>query len=258
MATVVYLSNDPSDISGYLKAYIGTRSPNATLEPSTTVTTTITSILTTTGAMTLTAGGSAAQWITAPLEEAVTISLPPYQSIWAKESEAAVNGQVALAYSQYTTSLQTAFLTTSAQAELTTTQAQINWISSLGASFGATGAREIITSTAFAAGDRLAIVGKYGGYTGVGTNAITSGITFYYNGLGSPSIGDTFVMFQENFRAGAAQIGTGESSGIRGVGVSYFYDLAHALTAAQGAGLIGSNASYNMIVDEATNQQSLV
>ncbi len=144
MSTQVFLSNDPSGISGYLLAYIGGPSPNASTTVSTAVTNTSV-ITTTTIAMTLTAGGTAAKWITAPFKDAVTISNSTFNTDWGKESSASANAQIAFAVSQYTTSLQSAFLTTSIGSELTTAIARYAWVST-----------ETVTSTAFAAGDRLA------------------------------------------------------------------------------------------------------
>ena len=59
MATQIFLSNDPSDISGYKLAYIGTRGPNASSTASTAVTNVASGVAT--GGMTLTAAGSAAK-----------------------------------------------------------------------------------------------------------------------------------------------------------------------------------------------------
>ena len=246
MATTLYPSNDQSDVSGYLKLYINTRSPNASAAPSTAVTTTV-DLLSTTVAMTLTAGGSAAKWISAPLAEAVTISTTPFFNVYAKESNAAANVQVAVGLAQYTTSIQTAFLVSSVGAELTTTEARIAWVSTL----GATTNKEVITSTAFSVGDRITFI-PYQSAIGSGRAADTTTLT--YNGLNNGT-GDTYVLLNEDLRATDAQIGTGENVGVRGVGAGFFRSIANSLRSAVGIGLIGTNATYQCIVDECDNQR---
>ncbi len=251
MATYLYLSNDPSDLSGYLKAYINTKSPNASTTVSTAVTNTA-DVTTTTVTMTLTAGGSQAKWITAPLEEAVTISGLPSYNIWAKESNATANAMVAVSLCQYTTTLQSAFTTSSTGAELTTGVLRVVWTTTL----GATTNKEIVTSTAFSAGDRLAITPVLGP---VGVMAAGGGftVTMDYNGLTGGADGDTYIVLNESLRAGQAQVGSGDNVGITGKGVSYFYDLATAVQNGLNEGLYGTNASAQEIIDEANNQADL-
>lgn len=246
MATTVYLSNDPSGISGYLLAYIGERSPNASSTASTAVTNTVAGVTTTTVTMTLTAGGSTAKWITVPLKAAVTIATKPFFNLWALESNAAANCDVAWALQQYTTSAQTAFMTSSTGVELTTSIARQFWVGAAG---------ESITSTAFAVADRLIIAPALGA---VGTMATGYTVTMDYNQSTSGSDGDVFMLFNEDFEPGTAQVGTGTAPGIKAVGVSYFYNIAQVCQEAIDAGLIGSNASVTALIDEATNQQALV
>lgn len=246
MATPVYLSNDPAGISGYLLAYIGERSPNASATTSTAVTNTVAGVITTTVTMTLTAAGTTAKWITVPLKAAVTIATKPFFNVWGLESSLANNADIAWALQQYTTSAQTAFLTSSTGVELTTAAARQFWV-------GASG--ETVTSTAFAAGDRLIIAPALGA---VGTMASGGTVTMDYNQLTSGSDGDTFMLFNEDFEPGLAQVGGGTTPGVKAVGVSFFYNIAQVCQEAVDVGLVASNASVTALIDEATNQQGLV
>lgn len=250
MSTYIYLSNDPSDLSGYLKAYINTRSPNASATVSTAVTNTAT-VSTTTIAMTLTAGGSAAKWITVPLQAAVTIAARPAYQVWGLESNASANAMVAVQLAQYTTSLQSAFTISSTGEELGTSAVRAIWVTTLGS--GGVLNKETVTSTAFAAGDRLAIVPALGP---VGLMATGYTVTMDYNGLAA-SDGDTFVLLNETLAAGQAQVGSGDAPGIVGKGVSYFYDLQTVVANAQAEGLFSANATSQEIQDEASYQASL-
>lgn len=246
MATTVYLSNDPSGVSGYLAAYINERSPNASATASNTYTSTVAGVTTSTVTMTLTSTGSAAKWITVGLKAATTIAVKPFVNLWAYESSLSANTDIAFALQQYTTSAQTAFLTTSTGVELAVSPTvRVPWTVQAG---------ESITSTAFAAGDRLIIAPALGA---VGTMASGFFTWMSYNGL-SNADGDTFVMFQEDFEPGSAQIGAGTTPGVKGVGVSYFYNIAAVGQNAIDAGLVGPNATVTTMIDEATSQQALV
>ena len=246
MSTSVYLSNDPSDLSGYLKAYINTRSPNASATASTAVTNTVAGMITTTTVMTLTAAGSTAKWITVPLKAAVTISTTPFMNTWAVESNASANALVALSFQQYTTSAQTAFFTSSIGTELATTAARVPWLKAAG---------ETETSTAFSAGDRLIIAPLIGA---VGTQASGYTVSMTYNGNTANAAGDTYVVFNEDFDAGQAQVGSGSDPGIKGKSVSYFYQLYTDVQNGINEGLYGTNATAQAIIDEATNQAAQV
>lgn len=210
MSTRVFLSNVASDVSGYLVAFIGTRGPTAALSTTVGMTATSTATVitaTTTIAMTLTAGGTAAKWITYPIRAAVTISNPPVSNVWAKEDLAADNAAIGFSLAQYTTSLQTQFVITSPGVELTTTQARNAWVSNTA------GGKEVITSTAFAAGDRLAITP---GLVSVGTMA-TGGIVYMDYAGGTPGAdGDTYIDFNETFNAGVMQYAAGAQNPIPG------------------------------------------
>ena len=242
----VYLSNDPSDISGYLKAYIGGRSPNASTTVSSAVTATVAGVTTTTVDMTLTSGGTVAQWITAPLEEAVTIATSPVMNLWAVESNASANAMVAFTFAEYTTSEQAAFFTTSIGTELTTSAARVVWLKASG---------ETLTSTAIDAGNRVVIAPVLGA---VGTMGGSQTVTMTYNGATDNAAGDTYVVFNELFEAGQAQVGSGSTPGITGKGVSYFYDLATAVQNGINEGLYDENTSAQTIINEANEQKALV
>jgi hypothetical protein len=243
----VYLSNDPSDISGYLKAYIGGRSPNASTTVSSAVTNTVAGITTTTTPMTLTAGGSTAQWITAPLESAVTISGTPNMNLWGVESSGSANALIAFTFAEYTTSAQAAFFTSSIGTELATTAARVTWLKAAG---------ETLTSTVIDAGNRLIIAPVIGAAGGQMASGHT--VTMTYNGATDAIAGDTYVVMDETFEAGQAQVGSGTTPGITGKGVSYFYDLAQAVQNAINEGLIDSNTQASAIIAEADEQKALV
>lgn len=200
MATKIYLSNEPSEIAGYLKAYIGGPSPRASSTVSTTVTNTEASG--TDIQQTLTAGGTVAKWITQPLKNAVTVSTALFVNVWAKESAAAANAEVYMKVNQYTTSLQAAFLATAKGAELTTSSARTPWLST-----------ESVTSTAFAAGDRLAVTPYI---TNEGTMGASETVTMSYNGNTVGADGDTYLFFNEDLQAGESQFGDGSTSAIPG------------------------------------------
>ncbi len=242
----VYLSNDPSDISGYLKAYIGGRGPNASTTVSSAVTNTVAGVITTTVAMTLTAGGTTAAWITVPLEEAVTIATSPVMNLWAVESNASANAMVAFTFAEYTTSAQAAFFTTSSGTELTTSAARVVWLKATG---------ETETSTVIDAGNRIIIAPVLGA---VGTMGGSQTVTMTYNGATDNAAGDTYVVFNELFEAGQAQVGSGSTPGITGKGVSYFCDLATAVQNGINEGLYDSNSSAQTIINEANEQKALV
>ncbi len=246
MATQVYLSNDPSPISGYLMAYINERSPNASATQSTAVTNTVAGVTTSTVTMTLTAGGTTAKWITAPLKAAVTIAARPFFNVWGVESSVANNALIAFALAQYTTTIQSAFLTSSTGVELTATMARNPWVSASG---------ETETSTAFAAGDRIAISPALGA---VGTMASGGTVTMDYNQSTGGSDGDTYLMFNEDFEPGAAQVGGGSTPSVKGVGVSYWYNIQQTVQEGIDVGAFSANATATVIVDEATNQMTLV
>lgn len=233
MSTKFYFSNDPSSVSGYLKLYIGGPSPNASSTVSTAVTNTA-DVTTTTVAMTLTAGGTAAKWISEPIKAAVTVSARPFGNVWAKESNASANAMVGLGLSQYTTSLQSAFITTSSAAELTTSIANVMWLSTAGAA----GGKEVVTSTSFSAGDRVAVVPVL---APVGVMAAGGGftVTFDYNGNTINADGDSYFVLQEDIQAGNSQYGDGDSSAIPGgPGANHYYTLRDNLSAFVGTSTI--------------------
>lgn len=247
MPTTVYLSNDASGISGYLAAYINERSPNASATASQTYTSTVAGVTTSTVTMTLTSTGAAAKWITVGLKAATTIAAKPFANIWAYESSLSANALVAIALQQYTTTAQTAFVTTSTGTELAVNPTvRIPWVAGTG---------EAVTSTAFAAGDRLIIAPALGA---VGTMATGFFGLMTYNQLTSGSDGDTYVTFAEDFEPGSAQIGGGTAPAVKGTGVSYYQNIQLVVQNAVDAGVVGTNATVSTLIDEATNQMNLV
>lgn len=242
MATVIYLSNDPSAISGYKKAYIGSRGPNASATVSTTVT------ATTSGgsdiAQTLTSGGTTAAWITAPLLAAVTVSAKPIFNVWALESNAAANAQVRMKLQQYTTSAQTALLTSDYGTEATTSAGRMVWA-----------ATESVTSTAFSAGDRL-IIAPF--IHNVGTMGASQTLTMDYNGLTAGADGDTFVVLNETLTAQNSQYGNGSTPFVSGgPGLQSYQSIIDNLTALRDGGLFGAEASLVDLLAEIGYQRDL-
>lgn len=152
---------------------------------------------------------------------------------------------IAFTFAEYTTSEQSAFFTSSIGTELGTTSARVAWIK---------GAGETLTSTTIDAGNRIVIAPVIGA---VGTMAAGT-VTMSYNGNTDAAVGDTYVIFNTAPEAGQAQVGSGSTPGITGVGVSYFYDLANAVQNAINQGLIAENTVASAIIDEANEQKALV
>lgn len=193
MATQFFLSNDPSDVSGFKLAYMGTRGPNA----STTISTAVTNLTAgvATRGMTLTAGGSAGKWITRPLSAAVTVVATIGLNIWQFQSAAngAGNSDVDIQLFQFTAGAQVgnAFFTSSinVNAQSTTSTRTVSTVVKP-------------TSTAFAVGDRIVIlpnVNSTGLVPGSGT------LSMDFNGQTEDIAGDTFVQFDENIQTATAQ-----------------------------------------------------
>ena len=195
MATQIFLSNDASDISGYLLAYIGTRSPNASSTVSTAVTTAAAGVAT--AGMTLTvAGAVAAKWITRGISAAVTVAGTIGVNIWQLQSLKANFTNVDIQLQQYVASTaalvagQAAFMTTSINLGAETAAARTGIFS------------KAPTSTAFAVGDRIVIlpnVNSVGARPGTGTT------TMDYNGKTENADGDTWIQLDENVQTTTAQ-----------------------------------------------------
>lgn len=207
MATPVYFSTDASDISGYLKAYIGTRGPVASVATTVGMTSTTTSVVTTSTtflAMTNTLGGSAAKWITAPVALAVTIQNAPFLSLYGTENNAATNAKLGVALFAFNSGTEgTVFLATSMGTELGTVMSRQAW------STLTSGSAESITATTLNPGDRLVLKP---GIASVGAMAAGQ-VYFDFAGPTAGADGDSFVLFQEDFNAATtySQYGTSAS-----------------------------------------------
>lgn len=239
---ILYFTNLDSDISGYKLLLVNERNPSPPSSVASAVTTT-------TGSgsdipMTITAGGTALKFITKPLSVAVTLASVPFYNIWGLEAAASANSGLELRIAQYTGGSQgSSLLTDSYGTELGTSAAINQW--------KATGG---ISSTAFAVGDRLVITPYI---NNVGTMG-SSTATMYYDGSASFASGDSYVIIQEDLRVNEAQVGSGNTPNVRGVGVSYFYDLQTRLQNAVDAGLIASNCQAQQIIDECTYEMTIV
>ena len=253
MATFIYLSNDTSDVSGYLKAYVNMRSPSATSAYVHSTTTVAAGVLSTTADLTLTAGGSQAVWLTEEFKADVTIANPILNNIWGGEDAAATNAQFSVRLAEYTTSEQTAFYNTSTGVELGTTPVtRVIWAGG----GGRDNAEADPTSTTIDAGNRLTIVPGYTGVTG-GANTAAGTASFLYGGVAEDT-GDTYIVLDESVRVGETQVGaSGVAPSIPDKGVSYFLDLENTVQAAVDNGAITSNATAQAIIDEAAEQALL-
>lgn len=241
MSTSMYLTNLDSDVSGYKLLLVNERNPSPPSAVATAVTATTSS-----GSnipATLTSGGIAAKWITKPLAVAVTIASAPYVNWWGKEDAAATNSGLQIRVAKYTAGAQGSdLLTASFGTELGTSAANNQWVTAA------------ISSTAFAVGDRLVLIPYI---NNVGTMAVGTA-TIDYDGATSNADGDTYFVIQEDLRLNEAQIGSGNSPTVRGVGVSYFYNIQDVVQQAVTVGLISANTPAQQIIDEATNQMALV
>lgn len=204
MATIIYLSNDTADVSGYLKAYMGYRSPNASTTLSTAVTEATASG--TTIQMTLTSGGTAAKWITVPFKADVTIAGAIVANFWGKESAATTNAQFGVQLAEYTTSEQASFMQVSMGTELLTSTSQNQW-NKLTAAVETNGN---YTSTTIDAGNRLVILPWM---YNIGTMAAGRS-TFDYNGSTAGADGDSYIILTETTRANQSQQGSGTTPAI--------------------------------------------
>lgn len=239
MATTVILSNDPSDVSGFKLAYIGTRGPNASTTASTAVTTTTAGAGT--AGMTLTAGGSAAKWITRPLSAAVTVAGTIGINYWALESAANTLVSIDFQLFQFTGSAQVgnAFATTTINAQLRLTADR-------------TFVTIKPTSTAFAVGDRIVILPNCNS-AGVELGSQTS--TMDYNQSTENSDGDTYVYFTENIQTTTAQ---GAMAG-NSPSLGELEDLRYGIASLSGfAGqMYSADAKISSVLNEVAAQRDL-
>lgn len=241
MATTIYLTNLASDVSGYKLALVNQRNPSPPSALATTVTNTTGSG--TNIQQTLTAGGTVAKWITKPLAVAVTIASAAYVNIWGLESAAAANAGFQMRVAQYTTTIGSDLLTSSITTEAATSAGINQWITAG------------ITSTAFAVGDRLAILPYI---INIGTMGASQTVTMDYDGATANADGDTYILLQEDLRVNEAQVLSGSSPTVRGKSVSYFMELNKRLQEAVDGGLIAANCGVQQVIDECSFQASLV
>lgn len=204
MATIIYLSNDTADVSGFLKAYIGYRSPRA----STTLSTAVTEATASGTAiqMTLTSGGTVAKWITVPVKEDVTIQGAVVTNFWGLESAATTNAQFGVQLAEYTTSAQSAFMASSMGTELLTAVSQNEWTFHP----AAVDTNGQYTATTIDAGNRLIILPYM---YNIGTMAAGRS-TFDYNGLTAGADGDSYLVLTETIRQNVSQSAAGTTPDI--------------------------------------------
>mgnify|MGYP001566524748 CR=1 FL=1 len=187
--TPVYLSNEDSDVTGYLKAYVGYRSPVATTTPSTAVTSTTGSG--TDIAVTRTAGGTELKWITQALKAEVTIPASEtgrvIGNVWGKESAAGANAGLSFKLHKYTTTEGAAILTSSVGVECGTSIRRDAWDSG------------DPTATTFAVGNRLVIAPRV---VNVGTMGASETVTLDFNGSTPGSDGDTYIIVNQTLSVG--------------------------------------------------------
>lgn len=207
MATLIWLSNDNSEVSGYLKAYVGFRSPNA----SATVSTAVTGLTASGNAivMTATSGGAAVKWITQEFKSAVTIANRVTTNLWSKEANTSDNAGSGVQLFEYTTSEQSVFMASSFGTEASTTIHLDQW--SQRAAADETNGN--YTSTTIDAGNRLVI--KPTVYA-VGTMAAGNSFTMDYNGVTAGADGDSFIILTETAEASGSQYADGSTSAIPG------------------------------------------
>lgn len=228
----IFLTADPSDLSGYLLASIGSRSPNATSTPSSSVTDAEDSG--TAVPITVTGGGTALKWITPPLKNAVTIAGSIFASFWGKESNAAANCSLGFTLAEYTTSQQSVFCTAGHATELGTTDA-VRTFTRIPADASA------YTSTVIEAGNRLVIIPVL---TNVGTMAASNTVTSYYNGSVNGALGDTYLILTEELLPTTTQ-----QPAPGPIGSGYANELISKINALVASGLISGEAQANDIVN---------
>lgn len=242
--TNIYLSNDTADVSGFLKAYMGYPSPNASTTLSTAVTEA--TVSGTSIQMTLTSGGTAAKWITVPFKADVVIQGAVITNFWGKESAATTNVQMGLQMAEYTTSAQSAFFASSAGTEALTTTSQTEWAKNPAAV--ETGG--LYTATTIDAGNRLILLPYI---YNIGTMA-AGRMTFDYNGSTAGADGDSFVTLTEVIRANQSQAAAGTTPAIAdGPSAMAYGDYVRQLTPvlqALGPNVTQPQAQWQNIQDE--------
>lgn len=177
MTTTLYLTDEPSEVSGYLRAALNTRST----VPSLVRAVTDTEAGPTSGIqVTRSAGGSELAWITPPLSGTNLTAAAWTLAGWAKESDAAANAALRLQVYRYTQSeAGAALLDDNPGTELGTATGQV---------YRATGAA---SATTLDPGDRLVIKLLI---DDAGTMVDGHTVTVSYNGEGGGAEGDSYVI----------------------------------------------------------------
>lgn len=219
----IYLTNLASDVSGYKLALIDQR-PMSGSSDATAVTTA--TALGDNIAMTLTAGGTTAKWITKPMLADVAIKATPvYVHFPALESAGTVNAGIGLRLAEYTSSEQSAFLDYNHTVELGTTAAL---------STSTVFVTSVPSATTIDAGNRLVIAPDI-----VAVGSMASGtVTMTYNGATEDGTGDAFIEISENFRTNESQMGSGTNVILAGQGKGKFTAIIDGLEFFQAAGVI--------------------
>ena len=238
----LYLSNENSDISGYLLAYVDS-SPNSTTI-STAVTTTTAS-----GdniAMTLTEGGTVAKWITKPfLADVAFTAQPVLVNFWIKESDAAANAGVGIRLAEYTTSEQSSFLDFNGTVEATTTSA-----------LGTPGrfATAVLTATTIDAGNRLAILPDT---VAVGTMGASQTLTLSYGVGTAVSNGNSYIEVMETIRVNERQTASGTITTRAGRSVGAYQETIDRLNEFVAVGLLTVATTVRQAIDELEFERDL-
>lgn len=196
MPTKMYLTNIPSDVSGYLLATFGYPGPTASATSLGVV-----SVGTSASGTNIAIG---LKWLTPPVKADVTVAGAVVMNFWGLESAAGANASLGVQLAEYTTSEQSAFCQTSYGTELTGSSTQIQR-SRQPAAIGTVDGGAY-TSTTIEAGNRIAILPIV---TNVGTMGASESVTLKYNGATNGADGDSYVSLTETVRAGRAQVGSG-------------------------------------------------
>lgn len=193
MSTKLYLTDIASDVSGFLLAMFGTRASTATTVLDTAVTTTTAGV--TTNGMTLTAGGTAAKWITRPIAAAVTVSGTIGVNFWSFESAAAALAGVDFQLFRFSATaaaqVGNAFATTSINAHAVVTTPTRTFVTIAP------------TSTALSVSDRVIILPNVNPSQGAEGGSQT--VTMDFNGLTQGADGDTWIELNEDLSTTVAQ-----------------------------------------------------
>lgn len=231
----IYLTNLPSDVSGFLLALIDERSPSSTAL--------VTSVTNTSAsgdniAATDTAGGTALKWITKPmLADTIIPAELVFLNTFAKESAAGANAGLGLRLAEYTSSEQAAFLDFNNSVELGTTMIL----------------RRLVTTaasvTTIDAGNRLAI---HLDVIAVGTMGAGETVTIDYDGPTEGADGDTYIDVPVLIRVSEQQIGSGTSPLplVAGFGKSFYQRIIDDLTALTDGLAVATNCTVRQVIDE--------